>query len=184
MSPRIPVSSNAGLSPQRRLLIGIFTLIMAATGFAAGRTMLVPSRRVTQPIQFNHQKHVKEAGVECPSCHQYFETSEHSGLPALETCEGCHAEALTKSTEEARLLTLLAGRDRPPFRKLFRLPDHVYYSHRRHVVLGELTCETCHGAIADSTVPPAVPLKRLTMDGCIDCHAERGVSTDCTQCHR
>jgi hypothetical protein len=30
--------SDERLSPKRRLIIGVFTLAMAATGFAAGRT--------------------------------------------------------------------------------------------------------------------------------------------------
>jgi hypothetical protein len=29
-----------------------------------------------------------------------------------------------------------------------------------------------------------IPLKRITMAVCVSCHTERGVSTDCTQCHR
>lgn len=178
------VPSDERLSPRRRLIIGAFTLAMAATGFAAGRTLTLPASPVAQPIQFNHQKHVKDVGLECSTCHEYYTTSEHSGLPSLTTCEGCHSTAITKSTEEQRLLALIASEDRPAFRKLFRMPDHVHYSHRRHVVAGSVTCETCHGAIADTTAPPAVPLKRITMDTCVTCHTERGVSTDCTQCHR
>ncbi len=178
------MSSDERLSPKRRLIIGVFTLALAATGFAAGRTLILPTTPVAQPIQFNHRKHVKDVGVECPACHEHYATSEHSGLPSLSTCEGCHSTPLTKSAEEQRLLALIARGDRPAFRKLFRMPDHVHYSHRRHVVAGGLTCETCHGAIADTTVPPVAPLQRITMATCVTCHTERGVSTDCTKCHR
>lgn len=178
------MASGERLSPRRRLIIGVFTMGMAATGFAAGRILFVPTTRVAQPIQFNHQKHVKEVGIDCSGCHEYYSTSEHSGLPSLATCGGCHTEALTKSPDEQRLLKLIASDTRPTFRKLFRMPDHVYYSHRRHVVAGELACETCHGGIADSTAPPQTPLERITMEFCVNCHTERGVSAECTQCHR
>ncbi len=172
------------LDPSRRLIIGVVTLLMATVGFPAGRTMLRPVTRVSQPIQFNHQKHVKDAGVECSVCHEYYATSEHSGLPSLELCRNCHAEALTKSPEEQKLLALMATNPQPAFQKLFRMPDHVRYSHQRHVTAGGLACETCHGGIANTTSPPAAPLVRITMDTCTGCHNERGVKTDCTHCHR
>lgn len=178
------MSADERLDPKRRLAIGVFALTMATVGFAAGRTALRPTQHVTQPIQFNHQVHVKVVGLECSTCHEYFNTGNHSGLPALTLCKGCHFEALTKSPEEQKLLKL--SEPLPAFQKLFRMPDHVRYSHRRHVASGGLTCETCHGAIADTTAPPAYPLVRITMDTCIVCHADRGVGvkTDCTHCHR
>ena len=178
------MSADERLDPKRRLVIGVLALTMATVGFAGGRTALRPTGRVTQPIQFNHQKHVKVVGLECSVCHEYYATSDHSGLPSLAVCKQCHAEALTKSPEEEKLLKLMASDPQPAFRKLFRLPDHVRYSHRRHVVAGGLTCETCHGAIAETTAPPAYPLVRITMDTCTGCHTDRGVKTDCTHCHR
>ena len=178
------MSGNETLSPTRRLAIGVFALAMAAAGFAAGRTALRPARPVAQPIQFNHQKHVKDVGLECASCHEYFSTSEHSGLPSLALCESCHSEALTKSSEEQTLLKLIATSPQPAFRKLFRLPDDVRYSHARHVTAGGLACETCHGAIAGTTAPPPMALRRVTMATCLGCHAERNVKSDCTDCHR
>jgi hypothetical protein len=172
------------LNPKRRLVIGVLALAMATAGFAAGRSGLRPTGRVTQPIQFNHQKHVTEVGLECSTCHEYYATSEHSGLPSLAVCQGCHAEALTESPEERKLLALIASDSQPAFRKLFRLADDARFSHRRHVVAGSVACETCHGAIAETTAPPAFPLVRITMASCTGCHAGRGVKTDCTDCHR
>lgn len=172
------------LTPTRRLVIGAFTLIVAGAGFAAGRTVFRPSENVVQPVQFNHQKHVKDAGIECSACHEYYATTEHSGLPALPACLSCHADGLTDSPEEKRLLELAKHDPPPTFRKLFRLPDHAYYSHRRHVTVAGLKCETCHGAIADTTAPPSRPLVRITMATCVNCHTVQHVSTDCTQCHR
>jgi hypothetical protein len=176
--------SDERLSPTQRLLLGAFAVVMAAAGFAAGRVSFDPDKAVAQPIQFNHQKHVKDAGMECSACHQYFADHQHSGLPDLALCTGCHQQPLTKSPEEAKLIRLAASPAPPAFRKLFRLPDHAYYSHRRHVTIAKLPCTTCHGGIADTTAPPPRPLVRITMATCTGCHTRQSVQTDCTACHR
>lgn len=171
-------------SPTERLLIGALTVLMGAGGFAAGRVAFSPNRSVTQPIQFNHQIHVKTVGLECATCHLYFAEGERSGLPDLGICQGCHQEPVTESPEERKLIALLAAPSQPAFEKLFRLPDHAYYSHRRHVMVAKLACEVCHGGIADTTAPPARPLVRMDMSACIDCHTRQNVQTGCTTCHR
>jgi len=178
------VATDEKLSPIRRLVIGAVVLTMAGAGFAAGRTALRPSESVPQPIPFNHRKHVQDAGLECSVCHEYYETSAHSGLPELATCLACHDGTVTGTAEEKKLVELGKSDTPPRFRKLFRLPDHVYYSHRGHVVVAGLECEVCHGAIAATSAPPSRPLVRITMDTCVSCHAARGVPTDCTHCHR
>ena len=172
------------MTPVRRLLIGAIALIAASVGFAAGRSLLRPKGAVVQPIAFSHEKHVQELEIGCKECHQYYETSQHSGLPTLTTCKGCHEEPLTDNPEEKKIQTLAAGGQDDVFRKLFRLPDHSYYSHRRHVAAAGLACETCHGGIAHTTEPPEAPLVRITMGFCLDCHRRSGVSSDCTTCHR
>jgi len=178
------VVADDKLTPARRLFIGAFTVAMTAVGFAAGRFLLRPSEAVAQPIEFNHRLHVEEVGVECSTCHEYYETAQHSGLPTLETCLTCHEEPMTDSAEEQKLVELAQNDPRPEFQKLFRMPDHVYYSHREHVAIAGLACETCHGAVAATTSPPPTALVRITMDTCVGCHEKDGVNTDCTPCHR
>ena len=172
------------LSPSRRLWIGAIAVALAATGFVAGRSLLRPNESVGQPVQFNHRVHVTDVGLECLDCHEYYETREHSGLPSLEMCMGCHDGGITDSPEEQKLLEAASANMQETFNKLFMMPDHVYYSHRRHVAVADLPCDSCHGAIADTTAPPETPLMRVSMDTCIDCHEARAVSTDCTHCHR
>jgi len=172
------------VSPARRLLIGAITLITATLGYAAGRVFFRPAEAVSQPIAFNHQKHVEELEIPCNECHRFYERGEHSGLPALSICTGCHDDTQTDNPELKKLVELAAeGRD-DVFRKLFRMPDHVFYSHRRHVVSGKIECATCHGAIAATQSPPATPMVRITMDFCIECHRQSETSVDCTRCHR
>jgi len=172
------------VSPAQRLLIAAIVLATGALGFGAGRSLLRPSGGTSQPIAFDHLKHTGELEIACDQCHANYTEGEHAGLPALSTCLDCHAEPLTESPDEQRIRDLAETGQDDVFRKLFHLPDHTFYSHRRHAVIGELACATCHGSIAETTVPPTRPLVHITMDFCVDCHERGGVSTDCTRCHR
>jgi cytochrome c553 len=172
------------LSPVRRLLIGAIVLITATIGYAAGRVMFRPVERVSQPIEFDHQKHAGELEMECSLCHEFYETGQHSGLPALTTCLGCHEDPEAESPELRKIVQLAAQGENDVFRKLFRLADHTFYSHRRHVAIAEIACENCHGSIAETTTPPEGPMVRISMDFCLDCHRRSDVSSDCTRCHR
>lgn len=139
---------------------------------------------VWQPIAFNHRIHTTEVGLSCGDCHEYFSTGPRSGLPSVETCTACHSEALTESPEEARLLELYRNGKPVVFRKLFHLPPDIYYSHRRHAVLGEIPCAECHGDIENSLSPPSRPLVTISMEFCTDCHVRSRVTEDCKACHR
>ncbi len=139
---------------------------------------------VEQPIDFSHKTHTQKVGLNCETCHKYVKKSFHAGLPKIEeTCMMCHTQAQTDSPEEEKIRELAKRDDPPDFKKLFRFPNHVFYSHRRHVVLGGLECSTCHGNIAKTRSPPDEPLKKITMDFCIECHKREDVTTDCIACH-
>jgi hypothetical protein len=172
----------AGLGPARRVAAGIALLALAATGFVSGRVLLRPRTSVAQPIAFNHRLHT--ASIECETCHEFVRKGAHSGLPGLSTCLQCHEQPQTDKAEEKKINQLAAAGQEQVFRKLFHLPDNVFYSHRRHVAIAKLECATCHGAIARTETPPAAPLVRITMDFCRDCHRKSGVSVGCTRCHR
>lgn len=172
------------MSPTRRLFIAAVTLVTAASGYTAGRALFRPAERIRQPILFNHEMHVAELGLDCSTCHEYYESGRHAGLPLLSTCLQCHEDTETDHPEIKKVLELAAAGEEDPFRKLFRLADHAFYSHRRHAVIEGIPCETCHGAIAKSTTPPERPLVRITMDFCMDCHEREGGSLECTHCHR
>lgn len=139
---------------------------------------------VAQPIAFNHRRHTQQLGLDCELCHQYVNTGAHPGLPLLETCAMCHQAPQGTSTEAVRM-TEYVTRGRPlVFVKLFRLPPHVFFTHRRHVGIAHLACRDCHGALAATTTPPRRPLVRIRMGFCLDCHRKMRQSTDCIACHR
>jgi hypothetical protein len=143
-----------------------------------------PAPRVAeQPVAFNHRIHVQDLGLECSDCHEFFESETFAGLPKAETCAMCHEEAQGESSEEERLVKLLAEGKPLAWQHLFLQPAHVFYSHRRHVTVAGLECERCHGSFAETETPPK-EVEILSMDACIDCHHERQASTDCTVCHR
>ena len=137
---------------------------------------------ITQPVAFNHQIHM-ENGLECGECHAYFTTQTFSGLPGIQTCLDCHEDALTDSPEEEKIRQAAAAGEELVWNQIYTVPDHVYYSHRRHVVAGGMECAECHGPIAETTSPPERPLNRITMDFCMDCHRRTGMSLDCIACH-
>lgn len=172
------------MKPARRLLMGGIVVVSATIGYAAGRVAFLPSERATQPIAFSHRKHAGDLALDCGLCHPTAATGAHASLPTLKTCLECHAEAQTESAEEKKIRDLAAAGQDDVFRKTFRLADNVFYTHQRHVTVAKLPCETCHGAIAATVKPPERPLKRITMDFCVDCHARGGVTEDCTRCHR
>lgn len=163
----------------------VFATAVTILLVAAGGSLLARARPpVVQPVPFSHLKHTQELQLGCDFCHKYVRTGAHSGLPGAETCSICHSAPQGDSEEAARLTELLGAGEPLQFTKLFRLPDHVFYTHRRHVAIGEIACETCHGGIAETERPPTRPLVDIGMSFCVDCHLERDVTDDCTACHR
>lgn len=161
------------------LLAGLLLVVSALPALARRG-----GRPVPQPVAFSHKTHAGDLGLGCEFCHKYFRTGAHSGLPDGQTCSFCHSVVVGENEEAARLTELL-GRSEPlQFNKLFRLPDYVFYTHRRHVAIGGLECSECHGGIAETERAPERPLVEIKMAFCVDCHEERDVTTDCTACHR
>jgi len=139
--------------------------------------------RASQPIAFDHRLHVEDEGLECSACHMYYERESFSGLPRTNTCALCHFEPQGESAEEEKLVQLIQDGAALEWASLFRQPPHVFFSHRRHVVVAGIECTTCHGDIGLSEEPPAAT-HPLTMDECITCHEEQAVTQNCASCHR
>ena len=141
--------------------------------------------RVQQPIDYSHKAHVESAGLACLDCHQTAGTGIRASLPALETCGGCHADdPVTESPEEVILLKFVAEGSEVPWKKVYNVPDHVYFSHRRHVSGGKVTCQECHGDVGSFASAVSSPFLPVTMENCMNCHRDRSVTNDCLSCHR
>ena len=163
---------------------GAFLIFLVASGTVAFFGNGGFSRAtIEQPIDFNHRLHVVDEELECASCHPGFETEASSGLPSNELCALCHSEPQGDSAEELRLVELLEAGTPLEWRRLFRQPPHVFFSHRRHVVVAGMECAECHGDIGQSEAPPDVR-EPLPMSTCIECHEQQGVANGCAACHR
>ncbi len=125
-----------------------------------------------------------EQDIDCIDCHQYYETSEYSGLPRIDVCLDCHDDETVDNAELKKLAAFAERNEQVPWQRVYVMPDHVFYSHRRHVVTAKIACKTCHGDIAKLTTPPTRPLVDQSMDWCLDCHEENTATADCIHCHR
>lgn len=163
------------------LLISALILLML---FVAGAFDFNRHRSV-QPIEYSHKVHIGN-GMTCTDCHISVESKAAASIPNTDVCQTCHSgdEPLSKSPEEVKLLRYIKDGGEIPWKQIYEVPDHVYFSHRRHVVDGELDCSTCHGNVAELTAPVSYQVVPVTMERCLDCHRQRKVTNDCLACHR
>ena len=63
--------------------------------------------------------------------------------------------------------------------KVHNLPDHVYFNHSQHYVVGNIECQTCHGPVENMDV--VEQYSALTMGWCIECHNETAVDYENNQ---
>ncbi|MGY8941035.1 MAG: cytochrome c3 family protein [Flavobacteriales bacterium] len=199
------------------LIVLFFASYGAVLGYQGlMRVGVVEGYKPNQPIQFIHSVHVCENEVDCKYCHTSAYESKHAGIPSTNVCMNCH-KAVKKGrrageTEIAKIYEAIGfdattatyvdgdGKsgyalpqdsfDGEPIRwnKVHNLPDHVYFSHQQHVVVGGLHCQNCHGDVETYTVgrvakvddinqlvdkyPGLIELSKptLTMGWCIECH--------------
>ncbi len=185
-----------------RRLVGVFVIIICFVGmkscwnacFDIGvyydwetKTGYKPE----QPIKFSHKIHAGENEIACQYCHNTVEKSRHAGIPSVNVCMNCHKGISKTANEgsEAQIAKIYyaagfnpktAMYDMPqnPLKwiKVHNLPDHVYFNHKQHVVVGKQECATCHGDLKKMTV--AEQQAPLTMKWCIECHRKTEVAME------
>jgi hypothetical protein len=194
----------------RRPLItfaGGLLLALAAGWLALPRLLYA---RAEQPLRFSHKTHTSEkTGFKCEDCHSVREDGRFAGIPALESCAGCHSEPQGQSADEKRLVEeyVKPGRE-IPWRIYARQPDNVHFPHAVHVKRAAVACERCHGphGTTDSLRPyeenrvsgysrdiwgPSLARfgnaswQGMKMTDCEACHVQHGrAHTSCLACHR
>lgn len=155
---------------------------------------LLPPAAIRQPIPFDHSKH---AEVSCVACHRGADRAASAGIPEVSTCLECHATPPRAVEQVLSAGPPLAGSDArtptwdelvrgagPVWMRVSRLPDHVMFSHRRHVGAARLACDSCHGDMRSRRAALTSAPLRLDMDACLSCHKNEGASEDCVACHR
>jgi hypothetical protein len=152
-------------------LASILMLVGGLIGLAMllGRSSYVTraNEYVEQPVQFSHQHHVLDDGIDCRYCHTSVETSAFAGIPPTKTCMNCHSQLF--NTEPILEPVRASFREDKPLHwvRVHDLPDFVYFNHSIHIKKG-IGCESCHGRV--DQMPLMVQEASLQMEWCINCH--------------
>ncbi len=198
---------------KNRLYVGITSLVIViafTVGILQGlsRINVVENYQPSQPIAFPHSVHAGLNGIDCKYCHNSVEKSKSAGIPSVNVCMNCHKQISGEEKpyeSEIKKVYAAAGWDPKNgptgaynnktnpivWNKVHVLPDHVYFNHSQHVVVGGVDCKQCHGDMTKmkeaAKVQPVSELNKiegnikltkptLTMGWCIECHGASGVS--------
>ncbi len=169
------------MTQPKKTLFGIFLLaVISVVTFRWYEFLASP---VKQPLEYSHKVHTEL--LKCEECHTGVLRSATAGLPNIQVCMGCHSEEpLSKSPEEKKLIGFIKQKQDVPWQRLYKNPVHVYFSHNRHVTVGKLACEKCHGEMGKTMRPPRRALVKMDMDYCISCHRSKQVDISCVICHK
>jgi hypothetical protein len=148
---------------------------------------------VEQPIEFPHNIHVKDNGINCMYCHTYARRSKVAGIPPTSKCMGCHKQIATDKPRIQKLTEYWTNKTSPPWKKVHDVPDFVHFTHEKHlkrfvfdrdfpVENVKEVCAFCHGQVENMTV--AHKVKPLNMGFCKNCHEANGGPGDCWKCHK
>ena len=159
---------------RRAYLVALLPLAVLACTPRAGEAPV-------QPVPFSHRVHAGVNRIGCEMCHAYARHSPVAGIPSITRCFGCHkfidrdkpvVQTVVKTYQEGKVLA---------WNRVYRLPDHVFFTHERHLAAG-LHCQQCHGEV--ETMDVVRQVAPLTMGWCVDCHRLRKAPTDCLTCHK
>lgn len=120
-----------------------------------------------QPVEYSHQLHVGELGLDCQYCHTNVKNTEHSNIPATQTCMNCHRQIRPESLKLLPVRESWITGESIEWIKVHKLPDFAKFSHAIHTNTG-VGCETCHGRIDEMEV--VAQSEPLSMSWCLDCH--------------
>ena len=190
---------------QARLAIIIVALMLVAYPFVVvSSTPVKPAdpippvgthngEDVEQPIEFPHNIHVKDNGINCMYCHTYARRSKVAGIPPTSKCMGCHKQIATDKPRIQKLTEYWTNKTPPPWKKVHDVPDFVHFTHEKHlkrfvfdrdfpVENVKEVCAFCHGQVENMTV--AHKVKPLNMGFCKNCHIANNGPGDCWKCHK
>jgi mono/diheme cytochrome c family protein len=194
-----------------RLPVGLGVLVLVLSIIVSlfqglYRINVVENYQPSQPIVFPHDRHAGVNGIDCKYCHNSVTKSKSAGIPTVNVCMNCHKQISGEGKPfagEIKKIYAAAGWDpsvpgrytgktKPiVWNKEHALPDHVYFNHSQHVVVGGIDCKQCHGDMTKMNeavkVQPVAELNKiegnikltkptLTMGWCIECHGAKNVS--------
>lgn len=133
-----------------------------------------------QPIHYSHVTHAEMNQIECQYCHSGVNKSPFATIPSVESCMGCHKLVRT-DLPEVQLIKKYFEEQKPiEWKPVSNLPQHVFFTHERHVKAG-VGCQMCHGQV--QRMETVEKVSSFKMGFCVSCHRERGATVDCAACH-
>ncbi len=133
-----------------------------------------------QPIPYSHKLHAGDLNIPCQYCHTYARRSEMAGIPSVSKCMNCHSNITSESGAIEKLVRHFDEGRVVEWTRIYDLPDHVWFSHKRHIVK-KIKCRKCHGPVETMEVNARVIEYRMGF--CLNCHQKEEASTDCWTCH-
>jgi hypothetical protein len=163
--------------PALALVGGVFFVTVGTPLLLASQ----PNPAPRQPIAFDHQVHVQNAGIDCAFCHRGAARGPSANLPDVQQCMGCHAVVGPNGDPGVRTLRQAWQDQRPiDWVRVHRLPDHTRFTHEAHIAAG-IACATCHGDVA--SMQQVGQVRSLKMQDCVACHQQASAPTECVTCH-
>jgi hypothetical protein len=156
-----------------------FVLLFAAAASSAQTSTYVPPAPV-QPLPFSHKLHVAK-GLDCKDCHTMPDPGDRATFPATAKCMACHVEIKKESETIQKLADYHKKQENIPWKRVYRVPEYVSFSHQVHVTKAKAACETCHGPVRERDILRKE--KETSMAVCVDCHKASGASVACDYCH-
>ena len=192
--PKKPTGTQlAKLGVLGAVLLGVFIGIVLVLTFVIsswlGQPVIFAQEAPDQPIEFPHETHVKELGMDCTFCHRNVEKEAAASVPAAGLCMTCHSSVGDDLEGISKMRDLYEDGRSIHWVRVHRVPDHVHFVHEAHiryfsekegVEVGQV-CQKCHGDVA--AMEKVQQVENLKMGDCVSCHKDNGAPTDCTTCH-
>lgn len=153
-----------------------------------------------QPIFYSHRVHAGINQINCLYCHTNAQYSRSATVPSVNVCMNCHmaitsysgpqlydadSVAVDGTAEIQKLFKYADYTPKPgavfdpakataiPWIRIHNLPNHVYFNHSQHVMVGKVQCQTCHGDV--TAMDEMKQFAPLSMSWCVNCHRTTAV---------
>lgn len=146
------------------LFLGLLIVALPIYARTVNNNVGVP---VAQPVNFPHNLHVAQLGMDCRYCHTSVEVAANANVPPTETCMTCHSQVRVGDPQLAAVASSWSSGLPLEWNRVHNLADYVYFNHSAHINNG-VGCSTCHGRIDQKTdIWKSEP---MTMGWCLECH--------------
>ena len=120
-----------------------------------------------QPIEYSHELHAGQLGIDCRYCHVNVDKGPAATLPSTEICMNCHSVVKTNSKEILKIRESFSEGKKIEWEQIHRLPGYSYFDHSQHVNSG-VSCVSCHGRV--DLMERVYQVEPLSMGWCLECH--------------